>query len=242
MVQAAGSRPGLPVELTPREDPWLAGIFGYPVYAVDGPEALPSADRTFCYAKVPVDDVARVRALSAQGFFVVDVNVTLTFDGAGSRRPRGEGVAVVPARPEHDEALIAIAGSCFRYSRFHLDPAIPNEVADRVKREWVRSYLEGRRGIELLAALEGADPVGFLAVLEADDARVIDLIGVAREAQGRGIGGALVEAFVERHAGRTRELRVGTQIANVPSLALYEGCGFAIATAAFVLHRHVGRA
>lgn len=221
--------------MTPRADPWLAEVLGRPAYAVDRPvgEASPG----FYYAKVPVDEVERVRELTEDGFAVVDVNVTLARE-PGTDAPAAPP-SVAPARRDHHEALLEIAGSCFRYSRFHLDPQLPNELADRVKRQWVRSYVDGRRGVELLAAVEDGAPVGFLAVLEQDGALVIDLIGVAAAAQGRGFGGALVAAFVARHGAGGRRLLVGTQIANVPSLRLYAAHRFAVASSTYVLHRHL---
>jgi ribosomal protein S18 acetylase RimI-like enzyme len=216
----------------PRRDDWLSGVLGFDAWT----DAAPADSmRALVTRRVPAEDVDALRAAEELGFAVVDVNVTLErsgSDGIGA----GDG-EVAPATDEQAAALLDVAGSCFRYSRFHLDPLIPQEAADRVKREWVRSYVEGRRGIELLVA--GTD--GFLAVLEADDgARVIDLVGVAPAAQGRGVGESLVAAFAHRHGDGGRTLRVGTQIANVPSLRLYEKVGFRIVSAAYVLHRHVG--
>jgi hypothetical protein len=37
-------------------------------------------------------------------------------------------------------------------------------------------------------------------------------------------------------------MRVGTQIANIPSLRLYERLGFTMAESAYVLHAHRGGA
>jgi ribosomal protein S18 acetylase RimI-like enzyme len=219
------------------EDPWLSGVLGRPVWALDGDRSGDAPG--FYYAKVPVDDVGRVRRLTEQGFAVVDVNVTLA-RRSGPVGPGAGAVAVEPARSEHHAALVQIAGSCFAYSRFHLDPDIPDELANHVKREWLRSYVDGRRGVELLAAHENGAPVGFLAVLERDGARVIDLVGVARSAQRRGIGSALVAEFVARHGAPGRDLVVGTQVANVPSLRLYAAHDFAVSSSAYVLHRHVG--
>ena len=214
----------------PRRDGWLSDVLGFDAWTGSAPAGVAPALVT---RRVPTDDVDGLRAAEALGFSVVDVNVTL--ERAGFDSAPAPSVAV--ATPDQFDALLDVAGSCFRYSRFHLDPHIPRDAADRVKREWVRSYVEGRRGIELLAA--GTD--GFLAVLEAPDgARVIDLVGVAPSAQGRGLGEALVTAFGSRHGEGGRTLRVGTQIANVPSLRLYEKLGFRIVSAAYVLHRHVG--
>ncbi len=213
----------------PRRDGWLSDVLGFDAWTGSAPAGVAPALVT---RRVATDDVDGLRAAEALGFSVVDVNVTL--ERAGFDAAPAPSVAV--ATPDQFGALLDVAGSCFRYSRFHLDPRIPREAADRVKREWVRSYVEGTRGIELLAA--GTD--GFLAVLEAaDGARVIDLVGVAPAAQGRGIGAALVIAFGSRHGEGGRTLRVGTQIANVPSLRLYEKLGFRIVSAVYVLHRHV---
>ena len=104
-------------------------------------------------------------------------------------------------------------------------------------REWARSYIEGNRGLELLVADADGEVAGFLAVLETPDSRVIDLIGVAPDAQRAGVGTALVTSFVARHASTARELRVGTQT-NTPSLRLYAQHGFVPVSAAYVLHRH----
>jgi ribosomal protein S18 acetylase RimI-like enzyme len=219
-----------------REDAWLSLVLGQQAFAVEDGSVPDELAPGFWYAKVDVGDVGRVRELSQRGFAVVDVNVTLVRRGTVPRRPRRVPVEV--ARPEQHSDLLDIAGSCFRYSRFHLDPAFSRETADRVKREWVRSYVDGERGLELLAALSSGRPVGFLAVLEVGNVRVIDLVGVSADVQRQGVGSALVAAFVERHGPKASLLRVGTQIANVPSLHLYSRFGFEVSSAAYVLHRH----
>jgi ribosomal protein S18 acetylase RimI-like enzyme len=219
----------------PRRDAWLSDVLGFDAWTatVESAAVVPAGARSLTTVRIPVQDVASLGAVETLGFSPVDVNVTLERVGFDLAPPSSVAVAT----PDESEALLDVAGSCFRYSRFHLDPRIPREAADRVKREWVRSYVDGRRGIELLAAAT----VGFLAVLEAPDgARVIDLVGVAPSAQGRGVGEELVVAFASRHGAGERTLRVGTQIANVPSLRLYEKLGFRIVSASYVLHRHVG--
>jgi ribosomal protein S18 acetylase RimI-like enzyme len=229
----------VPVGAALRRDGWLSDVLGFAVYATNSAGEVPGDDgRSLTYSKIDVADTKTAARLTSQGFAVVDVN--LTFAHFGDRPATSSGVVVEPARPKHFEALVDIAGRCFRFSRFHLDPRLSGELADRIKREWIRSYVQGRRGVELLAAVDDGTPVGFLAVLESGDARIIDLVGVAPEAQGRGAGRALVSAFVDRHSAMGRELRVGTQAANVPSIRLYESLGFSLVAAAYVLHLHRG--
>jgi ribosomal protein S18 acetylase RimI-like enzyme len=238
-------------------DPWLAEVLRRDVFKVSVgagglshpgwrlTDALPEAGRreTFCYARAPAERIDLVRLLSAGGFGVVDVSLTL-------ERPPGPGlsgreqpaVRVRDAAPADHNTVLASARSCFVYSRFHLDPLVPREAADRVKEEWVRSYLFGKRGERLLVAESEGMPAGFLAVLAAEHdgmpVRVIDLIGVGKQHQGRGVGRSLVHAFIAEYGSRCL-LRVGTQAANIPSLRLYEQCGFRLTASAYVLHAHV---
>jgi len=199
----------------------------------------------FYYAKAPVDRIDIVRALGACGFYGVDVNVTFAASASDARggSRSGDGIDVRDAQSGDADAVLEIAGSAFRYSRFHLDPAMGRDVANRIKREWIRNYVCGRRGVGLLVASARGTVAGFLAVLATERAgrriRVIDLVAVSPRHQRRGVGRALVTAFMERSRFEADLLEVGTQIANVPSIQLYQGCGFSIDRAAYVLHRHV---
>jgi GNAT superfamily N-acetyltransferase len=232
------------------DDAWLSAIFGRAVFRV-GTECQADALRAhahglpaaFYYAKVETTEPGAVRDLGAAGLAVVDVNVTLDRSPAPAASTTTD-VHVDDVRPEQHAAVLDIAGRAFRYSRFHLDPLIPRALAHRVKREWIASYLTGRRGERLLVATLDGRPVGFLAVLAAEAqgkvARVIDLVATAPEAQGLGVGTALVSAFIRVAAPKSDVLRVGTQVANAPSIRLYTRLGFQVARSTYVMHAHVG--
>jgi len=238
-------------------DAWLAGIFGRAVFRVDvsagagrvAADAVRADARAraaaFYYAKVDTADVATVRELGTAGFSVVDVNVTLDRPPAPAPEPSRD-IDVADIRADQHDAVLDIAGRAFRYSRFHLDPMIPTALAHRVKREWIESYLAGRRGERLLVATRDGRAVGFLAVLvtqaQGKVARVIDLVATAPEAQGLGVGTALVGGFVRAAGPGSDVLRVGTQVANAPSIRLYSRMGFQVARSTYVMHAHVGEA
>lgn len=235
-------------------DRWLAGLFGHPVFRLND-EAGPLSDLTdhlprgdsFLFARVPAGDVAKLGQLASAGFRVVDVTLRFTRSPGEAQSTMRPGLYVRDARPGDFGRILAIAGSAFRYSRFHLDPLVPRSIADSVKRAWMDSYRTGQRGAGCLVAIESAGDmneghvVGFLGVIEMNRdgiVRGIDLIGVDESAQSRGVGRALVEAFTSKAAGHARELEVGTQAANVRSVRLYESCGFRLANAAYVMHAH----
>lgn len=229
-----------------RLDAWLSRVCGFPCFSMSAPtggtlpSVAPAAGNAFFFAKVPVADVAAVNAFARLGLRVVDVNLVLERAGEDRVPPADRtDPAEGPASAAEADDAIGIAGSCFRQSRFHLDPDFPRELADAIKREWVGSYARGERGSELLVARRQDATAGFLAVLEQPDAACIDLVGVDAAYQGRGVGRALVLEFARRWGPRKARLRVGTQAANIGSLRMYEGCGFRMAQASYVMHAHV---
>jgi GNAT superfamily N-acetyltransferase len=230
-------------------DAWLSQTLGVPAFALRLPLPIALAaelarlpDPAFCFAKVPAADAASVAALEGAGFRLVDTQVTL--ERAPDPAPATPSVEVRLAEPRDRDTVLDIAGSCFRYSRFHQDASIGVPAAHAVKRAWAANCLDGKRGAEVLVAHDAGRPAGFLAVLLAVDVAIIDLIAVASQNQRHGIGAALVDAFIGRWRTRAPRLRVSTQEANVPSVRLYEGRGFRLAGRTRVLHAHLreGRA
>ena len=215
-------------------DVWLSEMLGYPVYnSLIPPE---SDERSLTCAKVPVSDVGTVQRLTELGFRLVEVNVQLGAVGhdMGARYTHHK---VVFADPCHHQALLKIAESCFTHSRFHRD-GLTLLRANQIKREWVRNCLEGRRGLEVLVALNSYRVTGFLAVGREGNSRTVDLLGVDSKCQRNGFGRALLRSFMTLNPGRT--LTAGTSLSNVPSLLLYESCSFKVKSASYVLHLHRG--
>lgn len=232
-------------------DPWLAETLGQPVYRLTSSAGdarlyaemcrLAEGDKAFFYAKIPTADVAASVALQSMGFAVVDTTITFTWREGGSVVQRG--VEVAPVNSAQGETVAGIAETSFVWSRFHLDPKIAPAAANLVKRRWIENYVAGKRGSGLYAAKVNGEIAGFLAVLEATtngrNVAVIDLIGVSSKHQQRGVGTALVQAFVRDWRTRASELRVGTQAANIRSLRFYESNGFRVADTGYVLHAHM---
>ena len=230
------------------DDAWLSGVMMRPAFRVDLPEIDPAAPAAidahaeahagaFYFAKIQAERVDKVQLLARAGFTVVDVNVTFELALPSEARPLR--VDVGECAKASEEAVLDIAGGCFTFTRFHLDPHVGLEVAHAVKREWTRSYVLKKRGDHLFVAYSGGRPAGFLAALVTPEkAAVIDLVGVATDMQKKGVGESLVNAFVNRYRKHTDKLLVGTQVANVPSIRLYEKLGFSLKSSHYVLHKH----
>jgi ribosomal protein S18 acetylase RimI-like enzyme len=147
-------------------------------------------------------------------------------------------VTVRLAKPEDKSKVKALAGSCFRYSRFHLDPAVGLELANKIKAEWAGNFFDGKRGQAMIVAQKGNDIVGFLQLLDDKKGTItIDLIGVDEKSRQQGVAEAMIN-FAQAQVPNAATIAVGTQIANVPSVRCYEKLGFKFAKAAYVFHYH----
>lgn len=222
-----------------RPDPWLTGALGRPSFVLDsrsdnlaGSLASLPGD-AFVTAKRPAEDVDGCSALADAGFRLVDTN--LLFEGPMPQA--GDSANARPARPDDRDAVAAVAGTAFRFSRFHLDPRIPDDIADATRAAWAANFFAGARGDAMIVATDADDrPAGFLQLLCGTDALTIDLIAVAADARGRGLGAAMVSAGCGAHPAPL--LRVGTQAANTHSARFYEGLGLRLAAASYVFHWH----
>ena len=230
-------------------DSWLSEKLGRPAFTVMAATASPadiraafaahqSPDGAFYTAKIGMLELPVVEALTAERFSVIETSLTL--ERSIDRHAAVTQVDV--CQPAWRAAVLDIAEHTFPYSRFHVDPRIDRLAANRIKREWIQSYLDSRRGDLLLVAHENGTVVGFNAMLVADRSSgpvaVIDLIGVHPEHQRRGIGRLLVDGALHHYQERCRSMEVGTQASNIPSVRLYEALGFRLIRSGFVLHRH----
>jgi ribosomal protein S18 acetylase RimI-like enzyme len=218
-------------------DGWLSEILGKPAYHWTGAEpvdALP-AGPAFVDAKVSTDDVAGLLRLQTRGFAVLDVNIQMSRDAVTI--PAGT-VRVRAATPGDAAAVRMLASEAFVYDRFHRDPKIGHDAAARLKAEWAENYFAGKRGDRMIIAENDEGLCGFLQLLRAQDgATVIDLVGVDARSRRKGVARSMI-ALAANTPGNG-PMRVGTQAANITSLALYETLGFRIASSAYVLHMHI---
>ena len=224
-------------------DEWLSKILGRNVWnlVLEGDfrrKVFDLVNSGFAYSKVDVEDLERIAFLEYLGFNLVETNVVFE-RRANPSLCFGAHREMRFAEERDSEAVKGIARNSFRYSRFHLDPIIPNELANRIKAEWVGNYFEGKRGDKMIVAVVNGEVVGFLLLFfEREKSFVIDLIAVGKEFRNRGIAQSMV-AYIAYDCGPI-EIRTGTQIVNLPSVRFYEKNGFRMVGASYTFHLHKG--
>lgn len=191
----------------------------------------------FIYAKVSPTSVTAIQALEGLGFNLVDTNVvfkkpiTTTHEIAGNCIMRF-------ASPADKSQVVELAERNFMYSRFHLDNSIPKSVADTIKAGWTKNYFAGKRGDKMAVALVNDTVVGFLLLIYGSNHDlIIDLFAVDKKQRRKGIASDMI-AFAESKCPGYSHIMVGTQIANIPSIGLYEKMGFRMFSSQYVFHYH----
>jgi ribosomal protein S18 acetylase RimI-like enzyme len=227
-------------------DLWLGEQLSTQVWqvkeGVDGEslETLKSSHNTFAYAKYPVSQVATVSKLTDFGFRLVDTGVTL--EGHIDKQINPSSIYTRTAEKKDLPAVRGIASSTFCYSRFHLDPLFSDETANAIKAAWASNFFSGKRGDGMIVCERQGVVVGFLQLIWSSKFDLlIDLIAVASTHQGLGIGRQMILHAAKYGTGDGRvpiKISVGTQVANVQSIRLYESLGFRITSAQYVLHYH----
>lgn len=235
--------------------PWDSEYFGFKVAAYEPADPrqppadsgrvaarlrdwMPAAGVELVSCSVPADAFGWIASLSAGGFSYVDLSL-LAFARRLSSLPAPR-FSVRPAEEADLPELARIAGSSFRFGRYHADARFPRHLADERYRRWLHNAWAARSDTEhLLACGPAGRPTGFLhAVLRGD---LADLrLAAVDPTQNNGIWGTAVftgslHYFASRGAKRAQaRLSAG----NIPVLNLYSSLGFTFLEPEAVYHLH----
>jgi len=127
-----------------------------------------------------------------------------------------------------DKDVLKIAGSAFHYSRFFNDPNLAKKHAENIYKHWTECAF-GKVDKYFVIARKNNKVAGY--ILFSMDKELsyatIELIAVDKQYRGQRIGKALLAAL-EKYAWEKniKEIRVGTQIDNIPAIRFYLSSGF----------------
>ena len=212
-------------------DDWLSEQLGKTVYKVDSQE-IPFKYSTGCmyYCKSTDPNVGSWFF----DFITTEIIMMRVITPQIIKENKRKVLNFCEEKNEIDYCL-SIAKKAFSYDRFHLD-SNTRLAANTLKKNWLRNCFSGNRGDSVLVHEEG----GFLCSLILENypkkIAVIDLIAVDPNKRKRGIGFDLINSFFARYPNHIYQ--VSTQLNNLPSLALYQKCGFKIIGYNYIFHKH----
>lgn len=228
---------------------WDSGFFGFPIARVHGDvlnddlavriDAWCRQQNVSClYFPATSNDPNTTLAAERHGFRLVDVRSTFErtlTPGA----PKSEATRLRVATAADLPTLRAIARENHHDSRFYADDRFFRDSCDRLYECWIERSCNGYADRVLVAESNG-HAAGYISChrMTAQNEGSIGLLGVARQARGQGLGGALVAGAVSWFAGEgLAAVSVVTQARNVTSQRLYQRCGFVTRSVQLYYHK-----
>lgn len=196
--------------------------------ASDALEPLLAEARTSGFDVVFVrthEEAPVTRTLADRGLFPLETLVTL-------KRLRAPVAPATRFAIEHHTsvdsddaaAVAALTADAITISHFHADPRLPPECTRRLYATWATNDVTGRAQRTILARGE-TGIAGYLTACISSRTAVIDLVAVDPVQHSRGIGSALLTAFLAWSYDEGLDAQVGTQSTN-RALQLYQQFGF----------------
>ncbi|MET4076702.1 GNAT family N-acetyltransferase [Hymenobacter sp. UYCo722] len=176
----------------------------------------------------PAADEAAANA-RATGAWLADRKVTFSRPIGPEPGRLADPGPVIPLSTFSPE-LEALAWQSGEYSRFRRDPAFAPGVFERLYSQWLRASLRGELARAVLA-WPGPDgkPTGLLTLQSHGPQASIGLLAVQAGQRSQGQGRALVAAASRTaQAWGYQQLRVVTQLDNIPACRFYTSVGFVI--------------
>ena len=181
------------------------------------------------YVLIDGNDVDALHAIEDAGGRLVDVRVM--FERKLDARAGASPATVRPSKPADIQPLRTIASQSHTHSRFYADHHFPRARCDELYATWIEKSCRGWADQVFVAEHAGA-PAGYLSCHVRDEGRgEIGIVGVAREAQGHGLGRDLVAAALHWLGERgVPRVTVVTQGRNIVAQRLYQSMGFRTST------------
>ncbi len=192
---------------------------------------------TFVASKVEPERIDHIAFIEKIGFNLIDTNVVLQKKNETIVTTVAENYTICFAMDADAKQTTETARKSFIYTRFHLDGKFSKEAANTVKAEWVRNYFIGQRGTHMVLAKINNEIAGFLQLIKKNDQLIIDLIAVDPDHRRKGIAQQMIH-FAQQNISGCKTITVGTQLANIPSIKLYQRIGFMLDSAKYVFHYH----
>lgn len=194
--------------------------------------------KVFMFSKVQPHKIEQICFLEKHHFNLIDTNIIFEKKIKPFFR-KSKDYDVRFALPEDELQTMDLASRSFTYSRFHLDSAITNQKANALKKEWAGNFFKNKRGDAMVLAISEGNVVGFLQLLYdiPEATLLIDLIGVDSKYRRIGVASSMI-SFAEAYCGDFKNIRVGTQLANIPSIKFYQNNGYKLLSSNYVFHYH----
>lgn len=175
--------------------------------------------------RVQSNNFPTIHALEKSGFILVDGLISLSIDI--SNIEKGETTDRIREADRNDSSKLRnLTSGLYLISRAFNDPLIPKNKANEFYVRWIENSILGKAADSVLVWEEIGEILGYITLQKKGQ---IPLLGVSKEARGKGIARKLINAsFNKFKEWKVENIIIETQMGNIPALRVYSACGFKI--------------
>jgi ribosomal protein S18 acetylase RimI-like enzyme len=172
------------------------------------------------------------------GYHLVDLRVTLSARILGQNITDLAESSIRFANENDIEALRRLAGENHTNSRFFTDLHFDREKCRQLYEIWIEKCVRAENGRVFVWDHQGKAVAYVTAKLDLENSGSIELVGIAPEFQGKGIGKKLISSALQYfYANQVFTGTTATQGRNIHALKLYQKCGFTIQSIELWYHK-----
>jgi len=185
-----------------------------------------------------LDNDVTVQLAERENFHLVDLRITLHIPNLNALEFPEPNLPIEDAGVADIPALRLIAAENHTLSRFFTDTHFPRPKCRELYATWVEKAVRDPN-TRVFTWRAGGEACAYVtAKICPESCGEIDLVGVAPQYQGRGLGPQLiVQALRYFQHQKINRVTTVTQGRNAHALKLYQKCGFSIASIALWYHK-----
>lgn len=168
------------------------------------------------------------------GFLKDPIDIKVTYAKKTQKKIENSNVMVYDSAIHVYDDLLALAYSSGHDSRFLKDPFFGETAFKKLYKIWIDNSINDLN-TSVFVYVENNELLGFITCTQYPEHATIGLIAVLNTAQGKGIGGKLIDA-VENQLQNDTVLYVATQKTNVQACDFYERKGFTVSSIKYIYH------
>lgn len=162
------------------------------------------------------------------------IDIKVTYAKKTQKRHVNENVKEYQNLLCNYDDLVALAYVSGHDSRFLKDPFFGEIAFRKLYKRWIDNAISDK-DTSVFVYIENDRLLGFVTCAQYEEYAIIGLIAVADIAQGKGIGGKLIQA-VENKLEVNTLLYVSTQKTNSQACNFYERKGFTVNSTKYIYH------
>lgn len=175
--------------------------------------------------RAEANNFSLIQALQRSDFLLVDGIISL--EANLSEKNLENPAPEIREGKENDlDGFKRITSGLYVLSRIYNDPLVSRDTADNFFAKWIENSIYGKAADSVLVWEEKGEMLGYVTLQKKGQ---IPLIGVSKNAQGRGIAKKLLKAsFNKFKEWKVDKVIIETQITNIPALRVDQDCGFKV--------------